>query len=346
MNSSRPIGILGSGSFGLAVANLLAENNEVLLYTRREEKRNAINDEHWVQGMKMSPRIKATTSIKEVCDACQLIFPIIPSQHFRTAMKAASGYLRPLHIVIHGTKGLDINEEIESKGAYHKIRKRHIHRMSEVIQIETNVLRVGCLSGPNLASEINSGQPTATVVASDYDEVIAMGQAALNSDRFFVFGSHDLIGAEYAGTFKNIIALGSGLLAGKGMGRNMQAMLITRALHEVIYLGQELGSSSRAFLGTAGIGDIIATSFSENSRNFTVGQQFAQGLTLDEIINSMEEVAEGLRTLQIAYYLSKNYKKHTPIIDTVFGIFYRKISIDLAIDRLMRYPYSQDVDFF
>ncbi len=345
MNSSRPIGVIGSGSFGLAISNLLAINHEVILCTRSADKRDIINSQHRIKNVDIKSNVQATTSLQKVCEKCRLIFPVIPSEHFRSTMRKSSSFLRPLHIVIHGIKGLDIHEDIESRHAYHLIRKKHIRRMSEVIRQETNVLRVGCLSGPNLAKEIHAGQPTATVVASDYDEVITMGQNALNSEKFFVFGSHDLIGAEFAGSFKNIIALGSGMLAGKGLGRNMQAMLITRALHEVIYLGQELGSNSRAFLGTAGIGDTIATSLSTDSRNFQVGFQFAQGKSLDEIVNTMDEVAEGLRTIQIAHYLSKNYKKHTPIIDTIYGIFYRNIRIDRAIQWLMKYPYAQDVDF-
>ena len=345
MAKTRPIGVIGAGNFGLAISNLLALNSNVLLWTRKTSKRDTINKLRKIGDIDIHPNIKATSSLKEVCVTCRLLFFIVPSEHFRTTIRMASPYLRPLHIVIHGTKGLDISEDIESQNNYQNIRKQHISRMSEVIQEETNVLRVGCLSGPNLAKEIHEGQPTATVVASDYDEVIAVGQNVLNSDKFFVFGSHDLIGAEYAGTFKNIIALGSGMLAGKGMGKNMQAMLITRALHEVIYLGKELGSSSRAFLGTAGIGDIIATSLSTNSRNFQVGYNFAGGKSLEEILGDMDEVAEGLRTLKIAYFLSRNYKKHTPIIDTIYAIFYKNLSINTAIEWLMKYPYAQDVDF-
>jgi len=345
MAQTEKIGVLGSGRFGLAIANLLAENQDVVLWTRGELKRNLINSEHVVNEIKMRSNVRATNSIEELCNACDLLFPIIPSQHFRNIIRQASPHIRPSHIIIHGTKGLDINDDIEKQDEFEQIRKQDIHRMSEVIQLETTALRVGCLSGPNLAHEIHEGQPTATVIASDYDEVITLGQKVLNSDRFFVFGSHDLVGAEYAGTFKNIIALGSGVLAGKGLGKNIQAMMITRALHEVIYLGKELGSSSRAFLGTAGIGDTIATALSEHSRNYRVGFAFAQGQTLDEIINEMDEVAEGLRTVKIAHFLSKNYKKHTPIIDTIYGILYKNLSIDKAIEWLMKYPYAQDVDF-
>lgn len=345
MSHSRPIGVIGSGKFGLAIANLLAINHDVMLWTRREEKCDVINTTHVVNDITIDNKVVATTSLEDLCNQCQIIFPIIPSAHFRSVIKRASPFLRPSHILIHGTKGLDIDQAIEADKNYQQIRKKHIQRMSEVIQNETSVLRVGCLSGPNLSGEIHEGQPTATVVASDYDEVISWGQHALNSERFFVFGSHDLIGAEYAGTFKNIIALGSGILAGKGLGRNVQAMMITRALHEVIYLGKELGSTSRAFLGTAGIGDIIATSMSTMSRNYQVGFQVAEGKTISEIMDAMDEVAEGLRTVQIAYFLSKNYKKHTPIIDTIYAILYRNLDINRAIEMLMRYPYAQDVDF-
>ncbi len=345
MNDNSVIGVLGSGNFGLAIANLLAHNQNVLIWTRGEKKRKLINNDHLIDEVKLFENVKATNSLQELCEACDVIFPIIPSAHFRGIIQKASPYLRPSHILIHGTKGLDIDQNIEKNDQYAQIKKKHIHRMSEVIQLESSVLRVGCLSGPNLAREIHEGQPTATVIASDYDEVIEKGQHVLNSDKFFVFGSHDLVGAEYAGTFKNIIALGSGILAGKNLGKNIQAMMITRALHEVIYLGKELGSTSRAFLGTAGIADTIATSLSVHSRNYTVGYRFAQGESLNEIKRSMNEEAEALRTVKIAHFLSKNYKKHTPIIDTIYAILYRDLKIDKAIQWLMKYPYAQDVDF-
>lgn len=344
MSSRQVVGVIGTGNFGLAIANLLAINHDVLIYARREDKLNQINQGR-VDSIKIHESITATDSLAEVCHETSIMFPVVPSLHFRSTIRHMATYLSPRHILIHGTKGLDIDDSILNDSNYAKIKKHHIRRMSEVIVQESAVLRVGCISGPNLAKEIHDEQPSASVVASDFDEVISVGQSLLNSDRFFVFGSHDLIGTELAGSLKNIAALGSGLLAGKGLGLNTRSLLLTRVLHELIYIGQELGSSSKAFLGTAGIGDIIATSLSTNSRNYSVGYEYSQGRSLEEIIAEMDEVAEGLHTLKIAYYLSRNYKLHTPVIDMIYTVIYKNMDVERAIEFLMRYPYNRDVDF-
>jgi glycerol-3-phosphate dehydrogenase (NAD(P)+) len=217
--------------------------------------------------------------------------------------------------------------------------------MSEVILQETVVRRVGCLAGPNLAREIQEGYPTASVIASPYEELIEMGQKALNSDSFFVFGSHDMRGAELAGALKNIIALGTGMLDGREMGKNIQAMLITRGLREMIYMGKAMGSDSRAFLGTAGIGDLIATATSSKSRNYSVGFRLGQGENLKDILETMTEVAEGVRTLSIAKQLAEHYQVQVPIIKVLHKVVFEDFDIGRAIGYLMRYPFAPDVDF-
>ena len=338
-------GVLGAGQFGVAIANLLALKNDVLIYTRSSEKRDKINRAHQHLNVELNKRIIATDSLEEVCSKCRTIFPVVPSSSFRETMRIAKPYLRPYHILIHGTKGLDLVNLSIDDTEKETIPRESIRRMSEVILEETNVLRIGCLSGPNLAREIHEGQPTATVIASEYDEVIKEGQDLISSRRFFAFGSHDLIGAELAGSFKNIIALGSGMLSGMKKGRNIQALLITRALREVILLGKALGSNSRAFLGTAGIGDIIATSFSENSRNFQLGYRYSNGEKVADILEDLDEVVEGLRTIKIAQSLAKHYNIQIPITETIYRTLYSSLSIERAIDHLMNYPFTQDVDF-
>jgi glycerol-3-phosphate dehydrogenase (NAD(P)+) len=196
-----------------------------------------------------------------------------------------------------------------------------------------------------LAKEILGKQPTATVIASEFEEVIAIGQKYLSSRRFYVFGSHDLRGAELAGVLKNIFALASGVLYGKGYGKNIQAMLITRGLREMIALGKALGSDSMAFLGTAGIGDLIATATSSLSRNFSFGEQLGKGIPKETILSDMDEVVEGLRTLKFAYILALKFKIHVPITSMIYKVVYEDFEIDKAIHFLMKYPRTTDVDF-
>jgi glycerol-3-phosphate dehydrogenase (NAD(P)+) len=346
-SSFNPVGVLGAGSFGTAIANLLAENSDVLMFSRRPETVATINNTHFHQGVPVSPRVTAISDLSELGQRCDLIFPIVPSNSFREMIQALSPYLRPHHIIIHGTKGLDLKgtteEEIGQPGFV--LTRNHVRTMSEVVLAETSVLRVGSLSGPNLASEIMAGQPAATLVASRFREVIHAGQASLNSKKFHVYGSYDMLGAELAGALKNIIALGSGILGGLGLGRNLQSLLISRGLAEMIYFGKALGASSQAFVGIAGIGDLVATATSTSSRNYTFGMRLAKGEKTADIRANMPELAEGVRTLHIAHQLAKSYKLHVPITDMLYAVVFENYTMDKALDYLMTYPYSIDVDF-
>ena len=181
-NSSKkpPIGVIGAGSFGTAIANLLAENGEVILFSRRKEVVDRILKEKRNVGQIMHPHVHPTDDIEELCKKCFLIFPSIPSDSFRQVMKVASPYLRPDHILIHCTKGFDIKleEGVSLIDKKLKLKPADIRTMSQVILEETIVKRVGCLSGPNLSKEIADGQPAATVIGSHFDEVIREGQQA------------------------------------------------------------------------------------------------------------------------------------------------------------------------
>ena len=225
------------------------------------------------------------------------------------------------------------------------LQRKNIHTMSEIIIEESVVVRVGCLSGPNLSKEIMAGQPTATVIGSKFSEVIKVGRRVLDSKMFHVFGTHEILGAELAGALKNAIAIGSGILGGMGMGKNIQAMLITRGLIEMVYIGRAMGTESKAFIGTAGIGDLVATATSKNSRNYTFGTRLAKGESLKEISETMPELAEGVRTLKIMKHLSQHYKLHTPITNMLYAVVFENFNIERALHYLMSYPYSVDVDF-
>jgi glycerol-3-phosphate dehydrogenase (NAD(P)+) len=342
----KTVGVVGAGSFGSAIGNLLARNVEVLLYSRQPEVVEIINSRHQISGVNLSPRIRATSHIEEVADECRLIIPVVPSASFRDVMRRMGPHLRPYHVLIHATKGFDVSDagspgEIEGM----LLTRENVCTMSEVIVQESAVVRVGCLSGPNLASEIQEGQPTATVIGSRFDEVIQMGKKTLSGPSFHVFGTSDILGAELAGALKNIIALGSGILRGVGLGKNMQAMLINRGLIEMIYFGKAMGATPKAFLGTAGMGDLVATATSRNSRNFTFGFRLGSGESKAAIENSMPELAEGVRTLYIAHQLANYYKLRVPVTQMLFQIVFHGLDIRKAIEYLINYPYDVDVDF-
>lgn len=347
MKKSNPhtVGVIGAGSFGTTVATLLAHNTDVLIFSRRQEVINSINLENKHLNIKLSDKIRATGDISEITSQCQLIFPVLPSSSFRTTMKIMAPSLTPGHILIHGTKGLDISGVSIDELMKSNVSSKDIHTMSSVIKQETSVMRIGCLAGPNLYKEILEGQPTACVIASEYDEVIKIGSEYLSSRFFFVFGSYDMVGAEMAGALKNIIALASGMLEGKGLGKNIQAMLITRGLRELIELGRAVGATHRSFLGTAGIGDLIATATSNKSRNFTFGFRYAKGEKMDDIIKDMQEIVEGVRTVRIAHQLARYHHIRVPIINMIYSVLFEEMDVNKAIEFLMRYPYLPDVDF-
>ncbi len=356
MNSKEngaPVAVIGSGSFGTAIANILAENNVVLLYTRRDDVAANINKSHEHNNQKINPRITATTRIEHITGECKLIFPIVPSANFRDMIKNFSPSLHKDHILIHGTKGFDVNlpegkkfaRQDASAGESIPLSREQVRTMSEVMLEESSVEKVGCLAGPNLVGELAAGQPAATVVGSRYDEVIKEGQKALKSSRFKVFGTHDLTGVELAGVLKNVMAIGSGILSGLGFGDNARALLITRGLAEMMHLGKVLGAAQQAFFGLSGVGDLVATCSSKLSRNFTVGHRIAKGENLEAILSSMNEVAEGLNTIKVTKGLADHYKIRVPITQTLYKVVYEGLTAEEGMKYLMDYPFNIDVDF-
>ncbi len=340
------VGVIGSGSFGITVALLLEKNAKVIIYSRKHASITDLNNYHTHLNCQLSQDIEVTNDPEYLCKECKVLFPAVPSSNFRTMVQEFSTYLNPSHILIHTTKGFDYRyKDVGEINLPYKLNKSQVSTMSEVIKEESTVMRVGCMAGPNLAKEILAGKPAATVIASEFEEVVTLGTKLLSSNVFFVFGSKDIKGAEIAGAYKNIIALGSGLLGGLDIGKNAQAMIITRGLHEMILFGKKFGTEGNAFLGTAGIGDLVATATSENSRNYRFGMQLAQGKTIEEIIATSKEVVEGLRTLKIVKNLSQSYGLQLPITNMLYSIVYEGYDLKKAINLLMKYPFKKDVVF-
>jgi glycerol-3-phosphate dehydrogenase (NAD(P)+) len=345
--SAKYVGVIGAGSFGTVVANLLAENTKVKLFTRNPAKIEDIKTNRVNVGYKLHNNIEVCDSLERIAGECETLFPIIPSSGFRKMMKDFSPYLHPYHTMIHGTKGLDVTlpEGMTIDQNNVEFNRDNVKTMSEVIRDESVVVRIGCLAGPNLAKEISNKQPAATVVASSFDSVIKEGQRLLRGDLFQVYGNKDLIGIELTGVLKNIIALASGALDGLGYGENARAMLISRGLVEMIYLGKALGGNLQAFIGLAGVGDLVATSSSKFSRNFTVGNRLAQGENIKEIILSMNEVAEGVNTVKIVKKFAEHYGFRAPITETLFKILNGDKSVEDGLTYLMKIPLNVDIDF-
>ncbi len=344
--SDKPVGVIGAGNFGSVIANMLAINRRVILYARDEGVVKTILEKRVHRGYAMSPHIEPTSDLAYLSSQCDVIFPMVPAAHFREMMKKLSPYLHPYHILIHGTKGFDVTLPVgQTIESVETLTRHEVKTMSEVIHEESVVVRVGCLAGPNLAKELAQRQPGATVVASHFNEVIQIGKKLLRSDRFQVYENHDIVGVEIAGVLKNIIAIASGALSGLGYGENAKGLLISRGAVEMVYLGRALGGDVKAFLGVAGIGDLVTTCNSPMSRNFTVGYRLAKGEKLDVILGDMTEIAEGVNTVRIAKKCSDHYKIRALITDRLYKVLFEGMTVEEALDFLMRYPLNADIDF-
>ena len=344
--SDKTVGVIGAGSFGTAVANLLAENGKVLIYARRQEVIDKILSTRENLNQKVNKNVEPTGDLQRIASECTLIFPTVPSAFFSDVLKQINPYLRPDHILIHGTKGFNVKlKDGETFDDLKTISRNRFQTMSELILKETVVVRVGCISGPNLARELALHLPAGTVIASHFEEVIQEGRRALKSPRLQAFGSHDLFGVELAGALKNVIAIGSGAVTGMELGENTRALLISKSLGELVRIGKALGADIKSFLGLAGIGDIIATATSSLSRNYTVGYRLARGETLQHVIDTSEEVAEGIHTVKVAKKLADHYKVRAPIIQIIHKMLFEELPAPEALEYLMKYQFEQDVDF-
>lgn len=343
-NITKPIGILGIGSFGTVLANLIAERHSVIMYARKQTTVDNINIHKKHRDIDILPNVKATTDLGFIASKCDVIFPVLPSYAFRKVIKELSEFLTSNHILIHGAKGFDVRLDYTSGPI--EIRPKDICTMSEVIIEETPVYRVGCISGPNLAREIAQKQPAGTVLASKFKEVISIGSEILQCDRFQLYASNDIKGIELAGVFKNYIAIAAGATASLGYGENVKALLITKGISEMIVIGKTLGVEPKSFLGLAGIGDLVATCSSPLSRNYSVGYRLGQGESIEQIIATMTEAAEGINTVKVIKYLADTMHIQAPLVGIIYKVMYEGYSLEQGIKLLMRLNAGQDVSFY
>ena len=338
------VGVLGAGSFGTAVSYLLSKNSPVILYARNPSVVEEMTQTRKHNGIDLPKNITPTNDLAEVAERANILFPVVSSSGFRDLMQQIAPFLHPYHIVIHGTKGLAVNlSQEELMDITHTIHRSDIKTMSEVIREETNTVRIGCLAGPNLAREILQDHPAATVVASHFEEVIDVGQRLLRSEFFQVYGNSDLLGIELAGVLKNIIAIAAGGLSGLGYGENARSLLVSRGMIEIMHIGRAFGADISTFIGLAGVGDLVATSTSPLSRNYSVGFRIAKGETLQQIMESMEETAEGINTVRIIAKLIEKEGIRAPITEALFRILFEDQTFDDATRLLMRAPLNEDV---
>ena len=333
MSKHKPIAVLGGGSFGTAIANLLGSNNNPVIQWMRDEKqaesmRSERKNPKYLQGVKLSQQVQPTTDIESAL-ACDLIFVALPSTALRNVLTPYSQQLAGKGL-ISTTKGIEAESFL---------------LMSQILQQIAPDARVGVLSGPNLAREVAAGALTATVIASEDQELCKDVQAALHGSTFRVYASADRYGVELGGALKNVYAIVAGMAAALGMGENTRSMLITRALAEMTRFAVRLGASPMTFLGLAGVGDLIVTCTSAKSRNYQVGFALGEGKSLDEAVASLGEVAEGVNTLRVLKAKSEELEVYMPLVSALHAILFEGQTLTKVIGSLMSGEPKTDVDF-
>ncbi|MCZ6709695.1 MAG: NAD(P)H-dependent glycerol-3-phosphate dehydrogenase [Gammaproteobacteria bacterium] len=333
MKSKLNVGLLGGGSWGTTVASLIARNAPAMLWARDEDTVNEINSVHtnkkYLPDAKLPKMLVATASLEEAIANADVLIVGVPSHSVRVVLEEAKAYVRPWIPVISLTKGL----ELESK-----------KRMTQVIEDVLPGHPVGVLSGPNLAREIMSGYAAASVVAMEDEIIVAELQKLFRSGLFRVYTNTDVIGCELGGVLKNIIAIAAGMGDGQGAGENTRSAIITRGLAEITRLGVALGGRAETFAGLAGVGDLIATCTSPQSRNRSVGVELGKGRSIQEITDEMFMVAEGVKSAPAVLALAQENGVEMPVAREVLDVIEGRSSPIRAFRGLLRQSAGSEAD--
>lgn len=335
MDKPARVGVIGGGSFGTAIANIVAENgHQVLLWMRNAERAAEINTRHtnteYLPGLALSPQLQASSTLSDAVADREVLFVAVPSSSCREVARQIATCIRPGTLVVSLTKG------IEPSG---------FRLMSEVLEEEIPGVRLGVLSGPNLAREIAARQLTGSVIASEDQALCDTIQSLLHCSYFRVYDSSDRYGVELGGALKNIYAMIAGMGAALGLGHNTVAMLMTRSLAEMSRFAVCLGANPLTFLGLAGVGDLIVTCSSPLSRNYRVGFALGEGKPLDDVLAGMDQVAEGINTLKLVRDKALELKVYMPLANGLYEILYNHRSIADVVGQLMGSEQNIDVEF-
>jgi glycerol-3-phosphate dehydrogenase (NAD(P)+) len=321
----RRTAIIGAGGWGTALAILWSKRgNEITLWghnaERAEELRVSRENRNYLPGVKVPESIHITSNLEDCTDADLIVF-VTPSIALRAVADKIGGALsNSAAVLLSCTKGIEHGTGM---------------RMSEILEEKIPGHTIAVLSGPNLAVEVSQGLPTATVLGCRVTECAEELQRYLGSERFRIYSSDEIIGIELGGALKNVFAIGAGVIDGFGLGDNSKAALVTRSLAELLRLGTAMGGNARTFYGLSGAGDLIATCFSQHSRNRRLGEKLGRGEELQDIIAATQTVAEGIPTAKSACECARKLKVETPIIDQVYSVLYERKPPAKAMQELL-----------
>ncbi len=335
MTNRVKVAVLGGGSFGTVIANLIGSKGEAVnLWMRNAERADDINRTHentrYLPGRQLSENLNATADLQQALADAEIVFVSIPSQSFREVISQAKPFLRADQIVVSTTKGIEA---------------KTFSLMSQILAEELPDNPIGVISGPNLAKEIVQQQLTATVIASESEQVRSAVQEILHCAFFRIYASTDMYGVELGGTLKNIYAIASGLSAALGMGENTKSMLMTRSLAEMSRFAVQLGANPMTFLGLAGVGDLIVTCSSPLSRNYRVGYALGEGKTLEDAVESLGEVAEGVNTLRYVKEKADEMGVYMPLVSGLYEVVFNHAPVSQVAKMMMLNTQSSDVEF-
>lgn len=337
MNIEGKVAVVGAGSWGTAFANALANKGmKVTIWARRAEVADAIGGQHenpdYLPGIFLSPLLRATSDLEAAVDRAEAVFMAVPSRGFRDVVRDVGRIAVPSAPIVSLAKGLESDS---------------LCRMSEVIAQEVPASwpqRIVAMSGPNLAKEVALGYPAATVIACAEPAVSDRLQEALMSPVFRTYSNPDIVGVEIGGVVKNVIAIATGIAEGIGFGDNTKATVITRGLAEMTRLGVALGADALTFSGLAGVGDLICTCMSGLSRNHHVGLELGRGLSIDEILGGMRQVAEGVKSSKAVQALSVREGIEMPIASGVYRVIHEAQDVSEMISQLLRTVRQRELD--
>ncbi|KAF0218403.1 MAG: glycerol-3-phosphate dehydrogenase [Geobacteraceae bacterium] len=322
------IGVIGAGSWGTTLADLLAKKgHEVTLWAYEPElaeemARTRVNS-LFLPGISLSSRLKFSNSLPEAVKDKELLLFVVPSQAVRGVIATALPYLPKDVVIVSASKGVEVESLKVVSQIYAELLPQDIYRNFAV------------LSGPTFAREVAQEMPTAAVAAADDAAVARKVQTTFNTGFFRVYTNNDVTGVELGGAIKNVIAIAAGISDGLGFGYNTRAALITRGLAEMTRLGRAMGAQAETFAGLAGMGDLVLTCTGDLSRNRTVGIKLGKGMRLEEILAEMRMVAEGVRTTESAYKLAASLKVDMPITEAVYRVLYEDKPAREAVIELM-----------
>jgi glycerol-3-phosphate dehydrogenase (NAD(P)+) len=322
------IAVIGAGSWGTTLADLLAKKGHrvtlwayepELVLEMRETRENTL----FLPGIRLHERLAFTNDLAEAYAGCSMVLCVVPSQLVRRVLAQSIPFIPENAVIVSASKGIELDTLATVSDIYREMLPASLYQGFAV------------LSGPSFAREVAQEMPTAVTAASASDEVARRVQEAFNSPFFRVYRNDDIVGAEIGGAIKNVIAIAAGVSDGLGFGNNTRAALITRGLAEMARLGSAMGAQPKTFAGLAGMGDLVLTCTGDLSRNRSVGLQLGQGRQLSEILGEMRMVAEGVKTTESAYNLSRKLGVEMPIIEKMYQILYQNKPARAAVLELM-----------